>query len=92
MTPTSQSQAETSSTGWARAAVETVIREILPDYAGRAIPGHKDLKELGADSVDRVEIILTLVERLGLSDSMSSFIDLPDVDALVGYLSSKVGA
>lgn len=84
-------QGEIGSTGQARAVVDAVIREILPEYADREIPGDKHLKELGADSVDRVEIILTLVERLGLSDSMSSFVDLPDVDALVGYLSSKVG-
>ncbi len=88
MTPTSQ----TGSTGQARTTVEAVIREILPEYAGRAIPGDQHLKQLGADSVDRVEIIMTLVDRLGVSDSMSSFVDLPDVDSLVGYLSLKVGA
>jgi polyketide biosynthesis acyl carrier protein len=72
-----------------RTLVEQVVREILPALRDRRIPGDKHLKELGADSVDRVEIIMTLIERLGLDEGMSGFAALPDVDALVGYLADR---
>ena len=60
-----------------------VVAQILP---GVRLTGEQGLTDLGADSVDRVEIILTLLERLGLDEPMSSFNDLPDLDALVDFL------
>ena len=69
-----------------RTLVEQVIREIMPDLHDREIPGDRHLKDLGADSVDRVEIIMTLIERLGVDGGMSGFADLADIDALVGHL------
>ncbi|WP_406207907.1 phosphopantetheine-binding protein [Kitasatospora sp. NBC_01560] len=68
------------------ALVRDVIGQILPGLAPAAISGDQHLKDLGADSVDRVEIILGLVDRLGLDEPMSRFAELPDVDALVDFL------
>jgi polyketide biosynthesis acyl carrier protein len=72
-----------------RSLVEQVVREIMPDLRDREIPGDQHLKDLGADSVDRVEIVMTLIERLGLDEGMSGFADLADVDAMVGYLAAR---
>lgn len=74
-----------------RSTVEQVIREILPELRDREIPVHKHLKDLGADSVDRVEIVLALIDRLHVTDSMSSFADLRDVGELVSYLEERTG-
>jgi len=73
-----------------REAVERVVRDViavvLPSVPAAAIEGNKHLRDLGADSVDRVEIILILLERLHLDEPMSSFSALPNVDALAGFL------
>ncbi|AXH93310.1 acyl carrier protein [Micromonospora aurantiaca] len=69
-----------------RRVVHEVITEILPAVPGDRIPGDAHLRDLGADSIDRVEIILTLRERLGVDEPLGSFSDLPDIDHLVAYL------
>ncbi|MEU7331046.1 phosphopantetheine-binding protein [Streptomyces parvus] len=73
------------------AVVQEVVGRILPDVPREEIAGARHLKDLGADSVDRVEIILGILERLGLDESMSSFSELPDIDALVDFLVSAGG-
>jgi polyketide biosynthesis acyl carrier protein len=66
--------------------VRDVVHEILPGVPRAQVTGDKHLKDLGADSVDRVEIILSLIDRLGIDEPMSSFSDLPDLDTLVDFL------
>ncbi|MCZ9353745.1 phosphopantetheine-binding protein [Streptomyces mutabilis] len=63
-----------------------VVRGILPGVPEELIGGRRHLKDLGADSVDRVEIIATLIERIGISTPMSEFSDIPDIDTLVDFL------
>lgn len=68
------------------AVVREVVGRILPDVPPEKVTGEKHLKDLGADSVDRVEIILGIMDRLGLDEPMSGFSDLPDIDALVDFM------
>ena len=75
----------------ARAVVESVT-EILPAVPAAEVTGRRHLKELGADSVDRVEIILTLLDRLGIELPLSRFADLPDLDAVIDLLHEEGGA
>ncbi len=70
-------------------AVREVITAILPAVSPDAIVGNKHLRDLGADSVDRVEIILMLLDRLHLDEPMSSFSGLPDIDGLVAFLHER---
>lgn len=76
-----------------REAIELVVREViavvLPSVAPDAIAGSKHLRDLGADSVDRVEIIMMLIERLGLDEPMSSFATIPNIDGLVTFLHER---
>lgn len=76
-----------------REAVEHAVREvitvILPSVPADAIAGNKHLRDLGADSVDRVEIILMLLERLHIDEPMSSFALVPDIDGLVTSLHER---
>jgi polyketide biosynthesis acyl carrier protein len=76
-----------------REAVELVVRDViavvLPSLSATAIPADKHLRDLGADSVDRVEIVLMLLDRLNLDEPMSSFNRLPNVEALVTFLHER---
>ncbi|MFB6888416.1 acyl carrier protein [Kitasatospora sp. NPDC056327] len=74
------------------AVVREVVDRILPGVVWDGTTGRKHLRELGADSVDRVEIILGLIERLGLERDMAAFGELPDVDALVDHLLAAEGS
>ncbi|RKT17078.1 polyketide biosynthesis acyl carrier protein [Streptomyces sp. 1114.5] len=80
MTTTTDNRARTA------ALVREVVGQILPGLSPEEITGDKHLKQLGADSVDRVEIILGLMDRLRVDEPMSSFSDLRDIDALIDFL------
>jgi polyketide biosynthesis acyl carrier protein len=66
--------------------VRQTISSILPNLPAQAILGDRSLKDHGADSVDRVEIILSIMTRLGIDEPMSSFSNIPTIDNLVDYL------
>jgi len=68
------------------AVVSDVVATILPGVRPEEVTGDKHLKDLGADSVDRVEIIAMLIDRFRLAEPMSSFSALPDLDAVVDLL------
>jgi polyketide biosynthesis acyl carrier protein len=66
-----------------------VLTEILPHLPGEEVSDDKSLRDLGADSVDRVEIISELTRRLGRDDPLSEFAEIPDLGALVAHLSGS---
>jgi polyketide biosynthesis acyl carrier protein len=74
----------------AREEVEGVVRQtiaaIMPAVPAAAVTGGKHLKDLGADSVDRVEIVLALIDRLGIDEPMAAFSAIPDIDSLTDFL------
>lgn len=76
-----------------RDAIERIVREVvaavLPSVPPDAVTGNRHLRDLGADSVDRVEIILMLLERLHLDEPMSTFSAVPNIDALVAVLHER---
>jgi polyketide biosynthesis acyl carrier protein len=66
--------------------VHAAIANVLPGLAPGAVTGQKHLRDLGADSIDRVEIILAISDRLGLQEPMASFAPLPDIDSLIDFV------
>jgi polyketide biosynthesis acyl carrier protein len=66
--------------------VNEQIRMYLPHLAPEDILGHAHLKELGADSVERIEIIGGLVKRLDLRVPLARFAEIKSIDALVDFL------
>lgn len=70
-----------------RRTVLEVITEILPDVPAAEVTEFTSLRDLGADSTERVEIILALKDRLGNNQELSSFMRINDVGALISYLS-----
>ncbi|AWV05255.1 acyl carrier protein [Burkholderia sp. JP2-270] len=71
-----------------REEVHNVLLDIMPALNAADIDERRHLKELGADSVDRVEIIMSLRERFGLDVAMSRFSDVPDVRTLIVLLAT----
>ncbi|MFB6780707.1 acyl carrier protein [Streptomyces sp. NPDC056352] len=69
-----------------RSLVHEAITDILPSVVPERITDAAHLRDLGADSVDRVEIIISLQDRLGIDRPMAEFGDIPDIGALVGFL------
>jgi polyketide biosynthesis acyl carrier protein len=69
--------------------VTDAVVEILPAVDRAAVRPELHLKDLGADSVDRVEIIVTVLEELGIGEPLSSFADLPDIEAMVELLHGR---
>jgi polyketide biosynthesis acyl carrier protein len=68
-------------------AVAAAVTEILPDVSAEDIAVDRSLADLGADSVDRVEILSLLTHRLGRPEPISNFAGLPDIGALIDHLS-----
>ncbi|KVZ10448.1 acyl carrier protein [Burkholderia ubonensis] len=71
-----------------REQVHSVLLDIMPALNAADIDERRHLKELGADSVDRVEIIMSLRERFGLDVAMSRFSDVPDLRTLIVLLAT----
>nr|ASV46895.1 hypothetical protein [uncultured bacterium] len=69
-----------------RKELHAVILSILPSLAPEDINESVHLKDLGADSVDRVEIIMGVLDRLGVREPMATFSDVPNIRALIDLL------
>jgi polyketide biosynthesis acyl carrier protein len=66
--------------------VHEVMFSMIPTLQGQTIAGDKSLAEHGADSVDRVEIILAILKRLGARKPLSEFSSLADINEMVDFL------
>jgi polyketide biosynthesis acyl carrier protein len=66
--------------------VRDTVAQILPTVPYSAITPQVHTKELGADSVDRIEIIASLLDRFGVKEPMAAFSELPDLGALTDRL------
>lgn len=71
-----------------------VVHQVVAEFLGLdpdGIPGDSDLRALGADSIDRVEIITALRDRLGVGAPLASFSRIPDLRALAEFLRENRG-
>ncbi|MFI1018588.1 phosphopantetheine-binding protein [Streptomyces sp. NPDC020965] len=71
-----------------RTEVVSMILEVLPGVSAAQVTDDLSLSDLGADSVDRVEIILSIKERLNCDRPLSEFAEIPNIGALVTFLSA----
>lgn len=68
------------------AAVRGAITMIMPGLDPAEVDERLHLKDLGADSIDRVEIILSVIDRLGVREPLSAFSDIPTIADLIDHL------
>jgi polyketide biosynthesis acyl carrier protein len=66
--------------------VHSAITTILPGLDLTDIEYSRHLADLGADSIDRVEIILTIIDRLGLHRPLSDFSGIPTIADLIDHV------
>ena len=71
------------------AAVSGAVGQILPVVEPEEVRGDRHLKDLGADSLERVEIIMQVLDRLGVRIPLAEFASLPDIDAMVDLLERR---
>jgi len=81
MIPPSETERETVAR-----VVREAISSILPNLPAEHVSGKRSLQDHGADSVDRVEIILSIMNRLGIVEPMSNFSNISTIDELMDYL------
>lgn len=65
------------------------IRETVPELAGQPISGADSMADLGVDSVERSEVILATMEKLGLKVPMVQLHGAGNIDELAGMLHAK---
>ena len=72
--------------------VKGIIGEVLPDLDQALIEPNKSLLELGANSVDRVEVVTTSMERLDLTVPLSKFANVNNIGELVSVLCKELSS
>jgi polyketide biosynthesis acyl carrier protein len=71
------------------AEIRDLVHSVLPFVAHEDMHEDLSLRDLGADSIDRVEIIQALRARFGLAAPLSAFADIPDLRGLVQFCQLK---
>lgn len=71
--------------------VKQAILEVLPDLSADQISIDKNLTELGANSVDRMEVVTMSMEGLGLKIPLMSFAGVVNLSGLVDVLFNSQG-
>ncbi len=69
--------------------VKKVIMEVLPDLNSDMISIEKQLKDLGANSIDRMEVVTMSMEELGLKIPLMSFAQVSNIEGLVDVLTEN---
>ncbi len=69
--------------------VKKVIMEVLPDLDSDIISIEKQLKDLGANSIDRMEVVTMSMEELGLKIPLMSFAQVSNIEGLVDVLTEN---
>lgn len=75
-------------------AVLDMVRGVVAEFLGLPLDQvreHRDLRAHGADSIDRVEILVTLTHRLGVEVPLAAFAAVPDLRALAQVLHRSMG-
>jgi polyketide biosynthesis acyl carrier protein len=72
--------------------IKRVVSEILPDVDSGAVTQDKSLKELGANSIDRVEIVTMVLENLNIKMSPVELGGISNIEGLVDALFKKVNS
>lgn len=70
--------------------VKRNILEILPDVAPGMVSLDKSLVDLGANSVDRMEVVTLSMEALDLKIPLMSFAKVDNIEGLVAVLLEHV--
>ncbi|MCF6336408.1 MAG: acyl carrier protein [Gammaproteobacteria bacterium] len=66
--------------------VKEAIADVLPDVDTEAVSIEQNLKSLGANSIDRTEIVMSSMEKLGIKLPLVSFGGVENIEEMVDIL------
>lgn len=72
--------------------VKNIVMEVLPDVESDQITMERSLKDLGANSIDRMEVVTMSMEELGLKIPLMSFAHVSNIEGLVEVLAENYAA
>ncbi|MEV7775542.1 acyl carrier protein [Kitasatospora sp. NPDC086791] len=67
-------------------------REVLPELEDHAFTADDSLKELGANSIDRAEILMMTIEALSVSIPLAELADARNIGELADRIHAKSNA
>lgn len=73
------------------AALRRRVLEVLPDLDPAQVTDGSSLKELGANSVDRADVVTMTMDDLGISVPVREFHDVRDIGSLARLLRGHLG-
>lgn len=71
--------------------IRACVVEVLPDVPADQVTPETSLRDLGANSLDRADIAVSAMHRLGVSISSAELSGLPNVGALAELLRKRAG-
>ncbi|MCF6255544.1 MAG: acyl carrier protein [Gammaproteobacteria bacterium] len=66
--------------------VKDAIADVLPDVDTEAVSIEQNLKSLGANSIDRTEIVMSSMEKLGIKLPLVSFGGVENIEDMVDVM------
>lgn len=70
--------------------IKKALIDLIPELEGREITQKDSLKELGANSIDRAEILIEAMAALKLKIPLIEFGDAKNIEELVNLFAKKV--
>lgn len=72
------------------AVVTRQLLEVLPDLDPALIHEDRSMRDLGANSIDRADVIVQTMEQLGVKFPIAELAGVPNLRGLVDVLVAKV--
>jgi polyketide biosynthesis acyl carrier protein len=72
------------------AAIRRSVREVLPDVDPDLVTEDRSLSELGANSIDRTDVVTMTMDDLGVSVPVGEFHRVGDIGGLASLLRRHV--
>ncbi|WP_093803772.1 phosphopantetheine-binding protein [Streptomyces sp. Wb2n-11] len=67
-------------------AIRSSVLVVLPDIEPERVTEEVSLTDLGANSIDRVDVVTMTMDTLGISLSVTEFTDVHDIGSLARLL------
>lgn len=68
------------------------ILAVLPDLDPAQITEDRSMRDLGANSIDRADVVLQVMDRLGVSCQLSELAEVRNIGGLIDVLHAKLHA
>jgi polyketide biosynthesis acyl carrier protein len=72
--------------------VKTNILEVLPDLDPAEIREDRSMRDMGANSIDRADVIVQTMEQLGIKFRISELAEVKNIGGLVDFLVQRTRA